>query len=153
MPSRVSGYQQSCDRTKNSSLGFEKKIYVYHRYCPSYGMYIYCSHHLLRAFHVRHWTQPSSKYNFTGSWQQLCELQSAISVTLLMRKMRVSEFKQLYQGVRLNETRIRARLQTPSYAVLLPIAMHFIFQVWGFPGGSEVKASAHNVGDPGSIPG
>ena len=24
---------------------------------------------------------------------------------------------------------------------------------WGFPGGSEVKASASNVGDPGSIPG
>ena len=23
----------------------------------------------------------------------------------------------------------------------------------GFPGGSEVKASAHNAGDPGSIPG
>ena len=25
--------------------------------------------------------------------------------------------------------------------------------VWGFPGGSEVKASASNVGDPGLIPG
>ena len=24
---------------------------------------------------------------------------------------------------------------------------------WGFPGGSEVKVSACNVGDPGSIPG
>ena len=24
---------------------------------------------------------------------------------------------------------------------------------WGFPGGSEVKASARNAGDPGSIPG
>ena len=24
---------------------------------------------------------------------------------------------------------------------------------WGFPGGSEVKAFASNVGDPGSIPG
>ena len=24
---------------------------------------------------------------------------------------------------------------------------------WGFPGGSEVKASACNAGDPGSIPG
>ena len=24
---------------------------------------------------------------------------------------------------------------------------------WGFPGGSEIKASASNVGDPGSIPG
>ena len=24
--------------------------------------------------------------------------------------------------------------------------------VWGFPGGSEVKASASNAGDPGSIP-
>ena len=26
-------------------------------------------------------------------------------------------------------------------------------QVWGFPGGSEVKASACNAGDLGSIPG
>ena len=25
--------------------------------------------------------------------------------------------------------------------------------IWGFPGGSEVKASASNAGDPGSIPG
>ena len=25
--------------------------------------------------------------------------------------------------------------------------------LWGFPGGSEVKASAHNAGDLGSIPG
>ena len=25
--------------------------------------------------------------------------------------------------------------------------------VWGFPGGSEVKASASNAGDPGLIPG
>ena len=25
--------------------------------------------------------------------------------------------------------------------------------IWGFPGGSEVKASARNVGDLGSIPG
>ena len=24
---------------------------------------------------------------------------------------------------------------------------------WGFPGGSDVKASAWNMGDPGSIPG
>ena len=24
---------------------------------------------------------------------------------------------------------------------------------WGFPGGSDGKESAHNVGDPGSIPG
>ena len=24
---------------------------------------------------------------------------------------------------------------------------------WGFPGGSDGKASAYNVGDPGSIPG
>ena len=29
----------------------------------------------------------------------------------------------------------------------------FHFFVVGFPGGSEVKASASNVGDPGSIPG
>ena len=27
------------------------------------------------------------------------------------------------------------------------------YATWGFPGGSDVKASAHNVGDLGSIPG
>ena len=27
------------------------------------------------------------------------------------------------------------------------------YKYWGFPGGLEVKASAWNVGDPGSIPG
>ena len=27
------------------------------------------------------------------------------------------------------------------------------YATWGFPGGSEVKASARNVGDLGSIPG
>ena len=26
-------------------------------------------------------------------------------------------------------------------------------EVWGFPSGSDGKESAHNVGDPGSIPG
>ena len=30
---------------------------------------------------------------------------------------------------------------------------HGIRSHWGFPGGSEVKASASNAGDPGSIPG
>ena len=28
-----------------------------------------------------------------------------------------------------------------------------LYRCTGFPGGSEVKASASNVGDPGSIPG
>ena len=30
---------------------------------------------------------------------------------------------------------------------------HLFYWVSGFPGGSEVKASASNAGDPGSIPG
>ena len=30
---------------------------------------------------------------------------------------------------------------------------HTTFDLRGFPGGSEVKASASNAGDPGSIPG
>ena len=33
------------------------------------------------------------------------------------------------------------------------ISDHFSKCDWGFPGGSEVKASAWNAGDPGSIPG
>ena len=28
-----------------------------------------------------------------------------------------------------------------------------LLQFWGFPGGSDGKASARNAGDPGSIPG
>ena len=31
--------------------------------------------------------------------------------------------------------------------------IHPLRSLEGFPGGSEIKASAHNVGDPGSIPG
>ena len=31
--------------------------------------------------------------------------------------------------------------------------MVFVFDLWGFPGGSAVKASACNAGDLGSIPG
>ena len=33
------------------------------------------------------------------------------------------------------------------------VFLEFLCFLWGFPGGSEVKASASNVGDPGSIPG
>ena len=29
----------------------------------------------------------------------------------------------------------------------------YVGTIWGFPGGSEVKASAWNEGDPGLIPG
>ena len=31
--------------------------------------------------------------------------------------------------------------------------LHLLAFIWGFPGGSEVKASARNAGDLGSIPG
>ena len=33
------------------------------------------------------------------------------------------------------------------------IAFIYVWMVLGFPGGSEVKVSACNAGDPGSIPG
>ena len=33
------------------------------------------------------------------------------------------------------------------------MATHFSILVWGFPGGSDGKASAYSVGDLGSIPG
>ena len=39
-----------------------------------------------------------------------------------------------------------------TYVSLLAYMCMFIINV-GFPGGSEVKASACNVGDPGLIPG
>ena len=31
--------------------------------------------------------------------------------------------------------------------------LHFFYNEWGFPGGSEVKVSACNAGDLGSVPG
>ena len=37
--------------------------------------------------------------------------------------------------------------------ILSPNDWVCIFVLFGFPGGSEVKVSASNVGDPGSIPG
>ena len=37
--------------------------------------------------------------------------------------------------------------------VLEWVAISFFFPLPGFPGGSEVKVSASNAGDPGSIPG
>ena len=35
----------------------------------------------------------------------------------------------------------------------ITILMYCFHKSWGFPGGSDGKASACNVGDPGSIPG
>ena len=31
--------------------------------------------------------------------------------------------------------------------------LELLLDIWGFPGGSDGKASARNAGDPGSIPG
>ena len=55
------------------------------------------------------------------------------------------------------------RIPIPNLSIFLMlikvarnIGSDFIFNMWsnrGFPGGSEVKASASNAGDPGSIPG
>ena len=42
--------------------------------------------------------------------------------------------------------------QQPMRSPLIYIK-YFVATLWGFPGGSEVKASAFNAGDPGSIPG
>ena len=50
----------------------------------------------------------------------------------------------------------RTWLSTLSLSVSLPIVKCiyiYIIIVWGFPGGSEVKTSASNAGDLGSIPG
>ena len=43
--------------------------------------------------------------------------------------------------------------QLDSLLFLLNIFSHIYTLLIGFPGGLEVKASASNVGDPGSIPG
>ena len=42
-----------------------------------------------------------------------------------------------------------------AWDLLKQVTVTFITStgVWGFPGGSEVKASAWNAGDPGLIPG
>ena len=39
------------------------------------------------------------------------------------------------------------------FKITLTFQMRILFIISGFPGGSEVKASASNVGDPGLIPG
>ena len=43
------------------------------------------------------------------------------------------------------------------YMIVLVFLYPFVIDIFlllsGFPGGSDVKASAYNVGDPGSIPG
>ena len=41
---------------------------------------------------------------------------------------------------------------TPQFKSLNSLALSFLLSP-GFPGGSEVKVSAYNEGDPGSIPG
>ena len=43
----------------------------------------------------------------------------------------------------------------PKFTFLLPLICKYLSLCWewGFPGGSEGKASACSVGDPGSIPG
>ena len=43
----------------------------------------------------------------------------------------------------------------PKFTFLLPLICKYLSLCWewGFPGGSEGKASACNVGDPGSVPG
>ena len=40
-----------------------------------------------------------------------------------------------------------------QYSALLAFEFGFLEATRDFPGGSEVKVSAHNAGDPGSIPG
>ena len=41
---------------------------------------------------------------------------------------------------------------TYTIAILFRASFRFLRFLWGFPGGSEVKASACSAGDPGSIP-
>ena len=38
-------------------------------------------------------------------------------------------------------------------SVMLAVGLSFVPFITDFPGGSDSKASAYNVGDPGSIPG
>ena len=46
------------------------------------------------------------------------------------------------------------KVSTPiTYFIMYIQYIMYIYIISGFPGGSEVKASACNVGDPGSIPG
>ena len=53
------------------------------------------------------------------------------------------------QGIMLSE-----KVSTPiTYFIMYIQYIMYIYIISGFPGGSEVKASACNVGDPGSIPG
>ena len=42
---------------------------------------------------------------------------------------------------------------TCPYWILSSLNLNIFLYKWGFPGGSDSKESACNVGDPGSIPG
>ena len=48
---------------------------------------------------------------------------------------------------------MEASVQLGKCNLYLAFIKLFLWANWGFPGGSEVKVSACNVGDPGSIPG
>ena len=86
--------------------------------------------------------------------------------TLLWRSLRTSKtpLQIQYKGCSLWVcTQVGARLEgRPNHpskrshnslcSAFKEIFLHCYF-LWGFPGGSEGKASAGNVGDPGSVPG
>ena len=67
----------------------------------------------------------------------------------------VTTFREITSSVILFSPFVAHILKTTQFYHLhekLAIINHYI-DYGGFPGGSEVKASAHNVGDQGSIPG
>ena len=60
--------------------------------------------------------------------------------------------KYFYHSVSLNSIFLRVDVFNCDEIKLINFLI-LQFMILGFPGGSEVKASAWNVGDPGSIPG
>ena len=92
------------------------------------------------------------------------EGQVVLAVPCLIPSHRISEhkkngscFKPLSLGfilisiLKINKTNINVSLSSPKAAVgRIPSSLQYI---WGFPGGSDGKESACNVGHPGSIPG
>ena len=59
----------------------------------------------------------------------------------------------LYHNSALDSMHVQVNSEPRTLYTDLGLIFSYHIPLWGFPGGSEVKVSAWNAGDPGSIPG